>query len=58
MNQYLFEKLQKLGFVYDSMIKYSKNTIVKEDYNYVKENENNEFPIMVINAYLFMYMKI
>ena len=56
-NELLQEKLNELDFVYDSSIKKSKNDY-KEDIGYYINNKIIEFPITIMDAYLFTYMKI
>ena len=56
-NELLLKKLKKLGFIYDSSIKNSKDGY-KEDIGYYLQNEIFEFPITIMDAYLFTYMKI
>ena len=54
----LLEKLSKLGFIYDSSFKKTKDTITVEDMGYQQINEIIEFPVTLMDAYLFTYMKI
>ena len=54
----LLEKLSKLGFIYDSSFKKIKDTITVEDMGYQQINEIIEFPVTLMDAYLFTYMKI
>lgn len=54
----LSEKLSLLGFVYDSSNKKSKEDILVEDIGYKKIKNIFEFPISLMDAYLFSYMKI
>jgi len=56
-NEQLQEKLNKLDFIYDSSIKKLKNDY-KEDMGYYIKNKIIEFPITVMDAYIFTYMKI
>ena len=56
-NELLQGKLNELDFVYDSSIKKSKNDY-KEDIGYYINNKIIEFPITIMDAYLFTYMKI
>ena len=53
----LQRKLSELDFVYDSSIKKSKNDY-KEDIGYYIKNKIIEFPITVMDAYIFTHMKI
>lgn len=57
-NSELPHKLQSLGFVYDSSIKKFRDTIEPDDMNYYKIDKLVEFPITLMDAYLFTYMKI
>ncbi len=57
-NNNLPEKLSNLGFVYDSTVKKSKDQILKEDMGYFETNGILEFPLTIMDAYLFTYMKI
>jgi len=52
------KKLQKLGFLYDSSIRYSKDKIDEKEMGFSKNNGIYEFPITFMDAYLFTYMKI
>jgi len=54
----LLKKLSKLGFIYDSSFKKIKDTITVEDMGYQQINEIIEFPVTLMDAYLFTYMKI
>lgn len=56
-NEQLQEKLKKLDFVYDSSIKKAKDHY-KDDIGYYFQDEIIEFPISIMDAYLFTYMKI
>ena len=56
-DEHLQEKLNELGFLYDSSIKKTKNDY-KEDIGYYIQNKIIEFPITIMDAYLFTYMKI
>ena len=53
----LQSKLKELDFVYDSSIKQTKDHY-KDDLGYFVKNEIIEFPITIMDAYLFTYMKI
>jgi peptidoglycan/xylan/chitin deacetylase (PgdA/CDA1 family) len=53
----LQEKLNKLGFIYDSSVKKIKEDY-KEDIGYYIQDKIIEFPITIMDAYLFTYMKI
>ena len=56
-NELLQEKLNELDFIYDSSIKKLKNDY-KEDIGYYINNKIIEFPITIMDAYLFTYMKV
>ena len=57
-NPELPRKLQSLGFKYDSSIKKFRDTIESDDMNYYTIDKLIEFPISLMDAYLFTYMKI
>ena len=57
-NSELPDKLERLGFLYDSSIRHSKDRIDEKDIGYSKINHLIEFPITIMDAYLFTYMKI
>lgn len=57
-NLELPQKLQSLGFMYDSSIKKFKDTIEPDDMNYYEIDKLIEFPITLMDAYLFTHMKI
>ena len=57
-NSELPNKLKKLGFSYDSSLKYSKDRIDKKDMGYSRINGMIEFPVTLMDAYLFTYMKV
>lgn len=50
--------LAELGFVYDSTVRHSKDRIDKEEMGYTKFEKLIEFPLTIMDAYLFTYMKI
>ena len=56
-NEQLQEKLNELGFVYDSSVKKTKDHY-KDDIGYYIQNKVIEFPITIMDAYLFTYMKV
>ena len=56
-NNKLQKKLRELNFVYDSSIKKTKNHY-KDDLGYFVQDNIIEFPISIMDAYLFTYMKI
>ena len=57
-NSGLPEKLAKLGFSYDSSLRYSKDRIDDKEMGYSRINDIIEFPVTLMDAYLFTYMKI
>jgi len=57
-NPELPNKLEKLGFNYDSSLRHSKDRIDDKEMGYTKINGIIEFPITLMDAYLFTYMKI
>ena len=57
-NNDLPDKLSKLGFVYDSTIRHTKNRIDKNEMGHFKFGDLIEFPLTLMDAYLFTYMKI
>ena len=54
----LSKKLSELGFIYDSSNKKTKELISLEDMGYQKINNILEFPVTLMDAYLFSYMNI
>jgi peptidoglycan/xylan/chitin deacetylase (PgdA/CDA1 family) len=50
--------LQSLGFIYDSSVKKSKDRIAEDDLGFYRIGNLIEFPITLMDAYLFTYMKI
>ena len=57
-NDDLPNKLQELGFVYDSSVRRSKDRIDENEMGYFKYGNLIEFPITIMDAYLFTHMKI
>jgi peptidoglycan/xylan/chitin deacetylase (PgdA/CDA1 family) len=58
-NAELPTRLQELKFIYDSSIRNSKILIDRNEMGYYKYNNNLiEFPITLMDAYMFTYMKI
>lgn len=57
-NRELPEKLEKLGFLYDSSIRHSKELIDKNEMGHYKLDGVIEFPITLMDAYMFTYMKL
>jgi len=54
----LLKKLYELDFIYDSSFKKTKDAITFEDMGYQQINKIIEFPVTLMDAYLFTYMKI
>ena len=54
----LSKKLSELDFLYDSSNRKSKEKITNEEMGYQKINGIIEFPVTLMDAYLFSYMKI
>ena len=50
--------LQSLEFVYDSSVRKTKNLITKDEMGFFKFDQLIEFPITIMDAYLFTYMNI
>lgn len=57
-NKDLPTKLRELGFVYDSSMRTSKHLIGPEEFGYYRFDGLLEFPITVMDAYLFTYMNL
>ena len=57
-NSELPDKLERLGFLYDSSLRHSKDRIDEKEIGYSKINHLIEFPITIMDAYLFTYMRI
>lgn len=57
-NEELPKKLQQCGFVYDSTFRMSKDLIDKNEIGFFKYDKLIEFPLTLMDAYLFTYMKI
>jgi peptidoglycan/xylan/chitin deacetylase (PgdA/CDA1 family) len=57
-NPELPNKLEKLGFNYDSSLKHSKDRIDEKEMGYSRIHGIIEFPVTLMDAYLFTYMKI
>jgi peptidoglycan/xylan/chitin deacetylase (PgdA/CDA1 family) len=57
-NKDLPTKLRELGFVYDSSMRTSKHLIGPEEFGYYRFDDLLEFPITVMDAYLFTYMNL
>jgi len=52
----LLSKLNQIGFIYDSTMKKYKNYISIDDMNYKKIDGIIEFPITIMDTYLFSYL--
>ena len=57
-NSELPSKLEKLEFSYDSSLRHSKDRIDEKEMGYSKIDGIIEFPVTLMDAYLFTYMKI
>ena len=57
-NTELLNKLEKLGFSYDSSLRHSKDRIDEKEMGYSRIRGIIEFPVTLMDAYLFTYMKI
>ena len=57
-NSELPSKLKELGFVYDASLRHSKDKIDEKEMGYSKINELIEFPVTLMDAYLFTHMGI
>ena len=53
----LLSKLQQLGIQYDSSLKYSKSELTENDFGFYRK-EIIQFPVTIMDAYLFSYMGI
>ena len=54
----MLNKLEKLDFSYDSSLRHSKDRIDEKEMGYSRINGMIEFPVTLMDAYLFTYMKI
>ena len=57
-NSELPKKLKKLGFLYDGSLRYSKDKIDEKEMGYSKIEGIIEFPVTLMDAYLFTHMNI
>ena len=57
-NLELPNKLEKLGFLYDTSLRHSKDKIDEEEMGYLKIDNLIEFPVTIMDAYLFTHMGI
>jgi peptidoglycan/xylan/chitin deacetylase (PgdA/CDA1 family) len=51
----LFRNLSRLGFKYDSSVKYKREEISEEDFGYFTNGEITVFPITIMDALIFAY---
>ena len=51
-------KLKELGFLYDSSLRHSKDKIDEKEMGFSKIDGVIEFPVTLMDAYLFTHMKI
>lgn len=58
VNEESFENIAKAGFLYDSSLVYSKDRIDPRNMGYTTKNSLIIFPITLMDAYMFTYMKI
>tara|TARA_B110000438_G_scaffold157120_1_gene150591 strand:- start:2309 stop:3088 length:780 start_codon:yes stop_codon:yes gene_type:complete len=54
----LLKKLYELEFIYDSSFRKTKDSITSEEMGYQKINNIIEFPVTLMDAYLFTHMQI
>ncbi len=57
-DEHLPKKLSELGFEYDSSVRNSKDKIDKSEMGYYKIDTLIEFPVTLMDAYLFTHMKL
>jgi len=57
-NSELPKKLNELGFLYDGSLRHSKNKIDEKEMGYSKIDGLIEFPVTLMDAYLFTHMGI
>jgi len=57
-NKDLPSKLKDLGFVYDSSVRHSKDKIDEKEMGYSTIDGVIEFPITLMDAYIFTYLKL
>ena len=57
-NSELPKKLNELDFLYDSSLRHSKNKIDEKEMGYSKIDKLIEFPVTLMDAYLFTHMGI
>ena len=51
-------KLTELGFVYDSSVRHSKDKIDEKEMGFYNYDKLIEFPVTIMDAYLFTYMHL
>jgi peptidoglycan/xylan/chitin deacetylase (PgdA/CDA1 family) len=54
----LLRMIPELGFVYDSSIKKNKEKITNDDMGYYKHDKVIEFPITLMDAYIFSFIRV
>ena len=57
-NSELPKKLNELGFLYDTSLRHSKDKINEKEMGYSIINDLVEFPVTLMDAYLFTHMRI
>ncbi len=57
-NKGLPKKLKDLGFIYDSTVRHSKDRINEKEMGYTTIDGILEFPITLMDAYIFTYLKL
>lgn len=55
LNTPLFHNLRKLGFKYDSSIKYEREKVTRKDFGYFSKEGITVFPITLMDALIFYY---
>ena len=54
----LASRLHSLGFIYDSSVKHCKDRVTMDDMGFYEIGNLIEFPVTIMDAYIFTYMKI
>ena len=57
-NSELPKKLNELGFLYDTSLRHTKDKIDEKEMGYSIINDLVEFPVTLMDAYLFTHMRI
>jgi len=57
-NSELLDKLNELGFLYDSSLRHSKDKINEKEMGFSRNDGIIEFPVTLMDAYLFTHMEI